>query len=478
MRIRSLISENNQLIPVEVELTLWPGLPVIQFLGLADQHLKESALRIKSAIKASGFEFPIAQQILVNLRPSYIKKNSRGVELAVAAGYLWATGQVAIPENVDELVVYGELTLLGDVIEPEGLSHQYEGDETILTGEVVDGLQKACSFRRLSIAKLSQLLQPRVVDSQNSQSEISRPEINPKLNFSSEQARQIKILSVGTHSAIMAGAAGSGKSTVAKFVSLFRKRPSEEEFKEIKRVQKIFGDKPRWWPLVRPHHSIPVISMIGGGSNIQPGEISRAHMGTLVMDELLEYHPLVQEALREPMEDGMIQVHRLGQMKEFPAKVQVVATTNLCPCGDWSPNKKNNFSCKYNEKRCRSYGQRLSGPFVDRFETIFFVDQLSKRSIKSTDLLSEIESIYHFIETEVGNLKENVSMTKSVESLWLRVFESGESSLSQRRLKAIRNVATTLAFLDGEKQIQMRHFDEALLYCRDHFHKLQRWDTL
>lgn len=475
MQVRSLISDNNQLIPVEVELTLWPGLPMIQFLGLPDQHLKESALRIKSAIKASGFDFPVAQQILVNLRPSYIKKNSRGVELAVAAAYLYATGQVEMPSPENELYIYGELSLSGDVLEPDGLIHQFEmHDKIVLTGECSHST--TAPFTRQVITKLSDLANPREKVKQTPDQSICRPDFDKQMMFSQEQARQIKILAVGGHSAIFAGAAGSGKTTVAKNVIHFRRRPSDFEFAEIKRTQKIFSDQSSWRPLVRPHHSIPVISMIGGGVTIHPGEISRAHLGVLVLDELLEFHPLVQEALREPMEEGVMRVHRLSQMKEYPARVQVIATTNLCPCGDWSPLQKNELKCCYSEKRCRSYGQKLSGPFVDRFETIFYVDALAKRSVVAQDLLTEVEAIYDFIDKLNLNSGESLPMSTNVELFWQKSFESHNQKLSERRKIAIRKVASTLALLDFCSEIKMQHLDESILYCRDYFQKLKRWD--
>lgn len=475
MRVLSLISDNNQLIPVEVELTLWPGLPMIQFLGLPDQHLKESALRIKSAIKACGYDFPVAQQILVNLRPSYIKKNSRGVELAVAAAYLYATGQVEMPEDGVDPYIYGELSLSGDVIEPDGLIRQFEmTDRMVLTGE--NSQAASAPFSRLVIAKLSDLARPLLKTKENVDLHISRPDFDFNMKFSSEQARQIKILAIGKHSAIFAGAAGSGKTTVAKNVIHFRRKPSVSEFLEIRRTQKVFSEQLSWWPLVRPHHSIPVISMIGGGTSIYPGEISRAHLGVLVLDELLEFHPLVQEALREPMEEGVMRIHRLSEMKEYPARVQVIATTNLCPCGDWSPLQKNNLNCCYSEKRCRSYGQKLSGPFVDRFETIFYVDSLASRTILAKDLLAEIESIYKFIEDQNLQSEMCLPMSVQVELFWQKSFEVNNQKISERRKQAIVKVASTLALVDFCCEIKMQHLDEAMLYCRDYFQKLKRWD--
>src|SRR6185312_6028947 len=159
MKIYSLIQDKNELVAVEVELTLLPGLPGIQFLGLPDQHLKESAFRIKSAIKQSGFQFPTSQQILVNLRPNHKRKTSKGLELAIAAAYLWETEQAPRPVGSSDFYVYGELTLGGEVIEPEDLRENLLKEHAVvLTGKI--GSEKPAPFRRRLIQKLSELATP------------------------------------------------------------------------------------------------------------------------------------------------------------------------------------------------------------------------------------------------------------------------------------------------------------------------------
>ena len=156
MLVQSFIRDGQKLQPVEVELTMWPGLPGIHFLGLPDQHLKESALRIKSAIKHQGFKFPSSQQILVNLRPSYLKKNSRGLELAVAAAYLWETEQVAKPIMDSKSFIYGELSLLGEVMAPADLKTDWHNDESVVWSGAMEGL----NFKSFQIKKLQDLKNP------------------------------------------------------------------------------------------------------------------------------------------------------------------------------------------------------------------------------------------------------------------------------------------------------------------------------
>ena len=369
IKVQSLIQDKATLVPVDVELTLWPGLPGIQFLGLPDQHLKESALRIKSAIKAAGFQFPVAQQILVNLRPSHLKKTSRGLELAVAAAYLWESEQLKAPLPSSDHFLYGELTLSGDVLEPEDLAKSFQDPHrVILTGSAKS--ESPARFRRQVARNLKDLLKPEEVSASTGLDRPERPTLALQRTYSAEQARLIEVLAVGEHSALMAGPAGSGKSTVAQCLPSFLRAPSEKQFYELKKIHAEFGQELKWRPVVKPHHSTPVIAMIGGGSVPFAGEISRAHGGVLILDELLEYPSQVQESLREPFEEGQMRVFRNGKLKIYPAQAQILATTNLCPCGTWTPSKPMEMACVYNRTRCRSYGQRLSGPLVDRFEIL------------------------------------------------------------------------------------------------------------
>lgn len=473
MKIQSLIQDKNNLVPVEVELTLWPGLPGIQFLGLPDQHLKESAMRIKSAIKAAGFQFPVAQQILVNLRPSHLKKTSRGLELAVAAAYLWESEQMKGPVLSQDFFLYGELTLSGEVLEPEDLAASFQDPQRIiLTGAMQS--PRPARFRRQIVKTLKDLSAPEEIGATKSTDVPKRPKEALERKYSAEQARLIEILAVGEHSALLAGPAGSGKSTIAQALPAFLRAPSAKQFFELKKIHSEFGSQLDWRPVVKPHHSTPTMAMIGGGSVPFAGEISRAHGGVLILDELLEFSPQVQESLREPFEEGKMRVFRQGQLKEYPARAHILATTNLCPCGKWTPVADKAINCGFSRLRCRSYGQRLSGPLIDRFEILHFTQQIGELTVSGKDLFEKIKKAFEFNQTfpnsrrPVGEILASLSMSQS-QALNL------EGEASHRRKMAVLRVARTLADLDLKEKIQMHHLQEAKLLCVESFSRLMNW---
>lgn len=479
IKVQSLIQEKQKLIPVEVELTLWPGLPGIQFLGLADQHLKESALRIKSAIKSAGFQFPVSQQVLVNLRPSHLKKTSRGLELAVAAAFLWESEQLKAPVASSDFFIYGELGLSGDVIEPEDLPSTFQGLHCIvLTGEGVRAQE--APFRRQKISNLKDLSQPLEIPAVHQEPNPERPWPLVQKFFSEKQARLLEILAVGEHSALLAGPAGTGKTTVAQCLPGFLREPGPEIFRELRRIHSEFETSLSWRPLVKPHHSTPPIAMIGGGSVPFAGEISRAHGGVLILDELLEFSPTVQEALREPFEEGKMRVFRNGRLKEYPAQAQILATTNLCPCGKWTPLNGEEKLCSLSRSRCRSYGPRLSGPLVDRFEILEFTEKMGELKIPGEKVLEKVLRAQEFSDS-LSDSKKPSSRRPAAETLkGLSEIDfqlaNWDQSSSQRRKMAVFRVARTLADLDLSEKIQTVHLDEAVWRSQIHFQKLVDWN--
>ena len=444
---------------------------------MPDQHLKESAFRIKSAIKHCGFRFPVGQQILVNLRPSHLKKTSRGLELAVAAAYLWETGQLKMPKLDSHFFVYGELSLSGEVLEPEDLSTLEQKDAQVLTGPATTETQ--AFFQRRVISSLKDLNHPIEIKAQLQEQIPERPLELTEGKFSEHQAKLISILAVGEHSALMAGPAGSGKTTIARSLPGFLREPSIDDFQILRKIHFQYGEKLKWRPVVKPHHSTPMMSMIGGGQVPFAGEISRAHGGVLILDELLEFSQPVQEALREPFEDGKMRIYRNGRLKEFPAQAQILATTNLCPCGDWTPLASKQRSCSYSNIRCRSYSSKLSGPLVDRFEILIFTTQIGELKIKGSDLLLQIQKAQEFSEAAfpgpVNARKTFADLLKDWNPAMQRLAELDENS-SQRRKLAVLRLARTFADLDLSAPVKSIHLDQAIVLARDHFTKLKRWD--
>lgn len=455
MKVKSLALEGTQLRPVEVELVLIPGLPQIHFLGLPDQIIRESIHRIKSAIRSQGFEFPKTKQILVNIRPQHIKKSSRGLELAVAAALLWETGQLPRPLEQDNYFVYGELGLSGEVYEPEDLREFTGGTNvTVLTGSS----REAMLFDRHCAETLQNITQPEVRPARNENLKAERPTEALQIKFPKAQGRLLEILALGGHHALLAGPAGSGKSTLAKSLLTFMETPS---------LQEMIRHRQSWRPLIAPHHSISALSMIGGGVPPKPGEISKAHGGLLIMDELLEFSPAAQEALREPLEEGSIRLTRGLKSETFFSRFQLLATTNLCPCGQWVPGTDPN--CRFSKGRCVSYQQKLSGPFLDRFEVLFFTSKSSKGTqYLGQDILDRVESARQW------RRQQKFETAASRFDLFLRNNIWPKEFSSRRRQNAAFKVALTISDLEKSPLVKPEHVEEALSLSVYPFEKLAR----
>lgn len=454
MKLYSLVRDGDSLVPAEVEIFLFPGLPQIHFLGLPDQVIKESLLRIKSALRNQDFEFPTSRQVVVNIRPNHLRKSSRGLELAVAVGLLIETGQ--IPKRIfdSRVLVYGELALDGRVIEPGDLVSSFSAadEQWVLTGE---GSGPA-PFARERVATLRDLSQPTVVDPDLECWTARRPVELLESSFSPEEADLLAVLGAGGHSALLAGRAGCGKSHLLKTLPALMEAPSEDDFRR-RRVQ------ARWRPVVRPHHSAPPVSMIGGGVPVQRGEISRADGGLLVLDELLEFDRRVQEALREPAEEGVIRLSRGTRSRDFAAGFQLAATTNLCPCGRWQPGLKR--GCAHSNRRCLSNLDRLSGPFLDRFEILWFppVGDVA-RTVSGKEVFQRVEDARPLLRRMEAH--ETQARPSAV--------SAALAGASERRKKAACRVARTWSALGGRAAPNADDWERALEGTFKSFLRLQK----
>lgn len=482
MKIQSLIRENDRLVPVDVELSFVPGLPQIQFLGLPDQAIKESIHRIKSAIRFQGFDFPKAQQILVNLRPAHLKKSSRGLELAVALGILWETDQAPKPKE-NSVLVYGELSLGGDVFEPDDLNEDFDisSEQVVWTG-AESGAEKRAPFNRARLRLLQDLKSPEIVPAFPREYKLQRPSFGLDFQFPERQAEMLKLIALGEHSLLLAGPVGSGKSTIAKTLCSLLHEPSQEDLHEIVRNNKDFESEILdWRPMVHPHHSTTPLGLIGGGVPPCKGEVARAHKGILVLDELLEFHSRAQEALREPMEEFRIRIRRGRFVEDHPAETLVIATTNLCPCGDWVPQAK--VICGRSLKKCQSYMERLSGPLVDRFQIIFFTQ---KRELGPTvlgkDILNELEEVRRFRKDiavkdprflKVSSRWTWEELARDLPSFYLKELFPRELASRRRDLATLR-VARTFADLEKLEKMEPRHVEKALKITFLPFEALKR----
>lgn len=474
MKLMSYIEENNELIPVEVELELWPGLPDIHFLGRADAHLKESARRIKSAIKAQGFEFPVAQQILVNLRPSHLKKSSRGLELAVAAAYLMETGQIPRFVLDEKTFFYAELSLTGEVIAPTDFFWMKKPKKSV----VVTGIDtRPHPFDRFVSANLAGLAEAQKISSEVLSVDWRPSSAVTNLKVSQQQADLLGTIALGQHSVLFAGAAGSGKTTSARILHALMPVPDDQEALEILSQNRGQLQSPSWRNLIQPHPQIPMHSLVGGGAEAHGGELARSDLGLLLLDELFEFSPQVIEALRLPLEEKKMRVSRGTRVNEFLVRAQFVATTNLCPCGDFVPGQARQKNCRFNLIKCRSYSSRLSGPLLDRFELLVFLSHQDKKNEKQI-LVSELAAKLETRRSQVAKNRKEISiveMRKNADPFWLgQVID--EQVSSERRKNATLRLAHSFSVWMQSKRIEQEHFEWARTYTMSNYEKVRRWD--
>ncbi len=482
MKINSLVKVKDKFFPIEVEISLVPGLPVIQFLGLPDRVIQESSQRIKSAIQSQGFAFPKSQQVIVNLYPSELKKNSVGIELAVALGILVVTDQIS-GDLLKDYFIYGQLRLNGEVKAPDDMNDLKRTPDLLpfLTGS--SGRDHVVS--RFEINELKQINRPFFKEGSHLDLEFKRPDHYLDLEVSRDQAELIKILALGEHSCLLAGPSGSGKTTLAKIVHELLEEPRPSDVEDILLNNDISYDcKSLWRPIVQPHHNISASGLIGGGVPIVKGELFRAHGGMLILDELLEFSPTVLESLREPLEEGVIRLRKSRYRETHKANIMSCATSNLCPCGDWTP--ENPVICGRSLGRCRSYLNKLSGPIVDRFQIVFFTKgKLSLDTVHIKSIFEEIQKVREFRkeQSEVRSEFLKVAKNWSLNDLkpYLPVFYMKElfpkELSSRRRLLSTLQVARTLADIAGRIEVLPADIEKAMLYSMRPFDKLKRLNS-
>ncbi len=485
LKIYSLFqAQPRQLQRVLVEASLSPGLPAVHIMGLPDQAIRESILRVKSALRAQGYKWPRTQQLLINLRPAFVRKKSTGLDLALALAILKATGQLKLPPELQiggELLAYGELSLTGDCSAPADLNLLALQPEILstplLTGQ---GAPPSFTFPHFWVESLSQLkhLKASKAEEDSLHSQKLTPPPLPDLHFPLEALELLKVLATGEHHCLLAGAMGSGKTTLAEALWPLLRPPGPVIQGELSALGL------DWRPLASPHHSTTPLALIGGGSPIFPGVIAQAHQGLLILDEFLEFHPRIQEALREPLETGQICISRRGESQSFPSRFMLLATTNLCPCGQLTPGQ--NLACSYSLQRCRSYFQRLSGPILDRFDILAFSSHWLRAPkhgenshlplshiLEELDLARQIQDQRGQQERPNSRL-ELSELRELTDPLTYSELLPEVGGLSQRRLRALLRVARSGADLDQSPLILGPHIEKALPWTLHNFTQLRQ----
>ena len=494
--LRSRALEGLAAPEVTVEVHLAAGLPAFTLVGLPDTEVRESRDRVRAALHNCGFEFP-QRRITVNLAPADLPKESGRFDLPIALGILVASGQLTAPaldahEFAGELALSGELRAVRGALAMCAAIHRAAGPDAtarafVLPREsapeaaLIEGMRILAAGGLLEVcAHLAgrQTIAPFAAPAESS------PERYPDLAEVKGQAaakRALEVAAAGAHSLLMSGPPGAGKSMLAQRLPGLLPPLTADEALETAAIESLAGVfRPERWnrrPYRSPHHSASSAALVGGGGVPRPGEISLAHNGTLFLDELPEFQRAVLEALREPLETGHIHIARAARRAEFPARFQLVAAMNPCPCG-WLGHASG--KCRCTPDQVARYRAKLSGPLLDRIDLLLDVPAVAEADLSargdgepSAAVRSRVAAARAAQSERQGKPNARLGPDEidrharpDAEGAALLKQAMARLSLSARAYHRILKVARSIADLAGTPGVGAAHVAEAIHYRR------------